>query len=358
MKENKVILKQWAIVLILILVLGLFSSSIYMIFKGLDKESVIKKDLYSYNYSTNMNYRVYLKNNKFFDAPYLGMNKQYIASIIDRIEVDVRYNFQSTKDLDYNYSYEIVATTKGLYETTDGKDVEVWSKAYPISNLQTQSGSGKDFSISKTVTVDYNTYNDIMTDFRNQFGLSIDARVDLTLRVNITAGLKGSNNNTLQSNTASSLKIPLLKQTVQISSDALNGSDTISENENKPASVNVPLVVFGFILLIISVILLKFGISSLLKATRKSEYILTFNKILKEYGDIIAETGTAPSLSKYDVIEIKNFDDLVDVEEELHSPIICCETRSGSECLFVILNGNTAYKFVLRDSDFEHIIRK
>ena len=98
-------------------------------------------------------------------------------------------------------------------------------------------------------------------------------------------------------------------------------------------------------------------VKSLLVVTRKSEYVLALNKILKEYADIIAETHNMPDLDKYDVINVKNFNDLVDVEEELHSPILYFDVKENTESVFVILNNNTAYKFTLRDSDFDHFKR-
>ena len=150
--ENKIILKQWIRVFLLIIVIAVIVVSIVSIVKALNPKQAGREKLYSYNYTSNLNYKVYLKNNQFFTAPYIGMNKQYIASLIDHIDVDAVYNFQSTEELNYNYNYEIVATAKGLYQNTDGEDVEVWSKEYPIANQGNQSGSGKTFT--NTVMID------------------------------------------------------------------------------------------------------------------------------------------------------------------------------------------------------------
>ena len=81
------------------------------------------------------------------------------------------------------------------------------------------------------------------------------------------------------------------------------------------------------------------------------------NKILKEYGDIIAEADNMPDLTKYDVVNIKQFNDLVDIEEELHSPIICNEIREDLESWFLIFHNETAYRFILKYEDFNHLRR-
>ena len=353
--ENKIILKQWIRVFFLIAVIALMVVSIVSIVKAVNPEQASREKLYSYNYTSNLNYKVYLKNNQFFTSPYIGMNKQYISSLIDHIDVDAVYNFQSTEELDYSYNYEIVATAKGLYQNTEGEDVEVWTKTYPIDNQANQSGSGKTFTINKNVQLNYNEYNDIMTDFRNQFGLSIDARVDLSMKINITAGLKGSESKDLQTSNTMSLEIPLLQQTINIKPNYVNnGGDTIYKSAETDTEMNVPLLVFGVVLLVASLIIFKVLVKSLLAVTRKSEYVLALNKILKEYADIIAETHNMPDLEQYDVINIKNFNDLVDVEEELHSPILYFEVKENVESVFVIVNNNNAYKFTLRESDFDH----
>lgn len=357
--ENKIILKQWVRVFLLITVIAIMVVSIVSIVKSLNPEQAIQEELYSYTYNSNLNYKVYLKDNQFFTSPYLEMNKQYITSLIDYIDVDMAYNFKSTKKLDYSYNYSIVATTKGLYQNTDGEDVEVWSKEYPIANQANQSGSGDTFTISKNVKLNYNQYNDIMTDFRNQFGLSLDARVDLNIKINITAGLAGESAKELQATNNMALEVPLLQQTMNVKPNYVNtGGDKIYKSATEEAEINIPLLVFGGVLLVISLIAFKVLVKSLLAVTRKSEYVLALNKILKEYADIIAETHNMPELEKYDVINVKNFNDLVDVEEELHSPILYFEVKENVESVFVIVNNATAYKFTLRESDFDHFIKQ
>lgn len=353
--ENKIILKQWVRVFFLIIVIAVMVTSVISIIRTLNPEVVTKKKLYSYNYNSDLNYRVYLKPNNFYTAPYMGMNKQYIASLIDHIEVDAKYNFKSTEDLDYNYNYSIVATARGMYEDGEGKDVDVWSKEYPLLNMESSSGTGKEFAISKTVNIDYNTYNHVLTSFREQFGLSVDARVDVAIKINVTGGLKGSGVNTLEESQTMTLQIPLLVQTVKITPDYVNsGGDTVYSKINPDKQINIPLLAGSAILLLVSLGIFIKVVQSLLVVTRKSEYVLAINKIFKEFADVIAETHNMPDLNKYDVINIKNFADMVDIEEELHSPIIYFEIEEDTKCVFLILHEKTAYRFLMRESDFKH----
>ncbi len=354
-EENKIILKQWVRIFLIIVVLGAIIGSIFMIVKALNPEQITKKKLYSYTYKGDMAYKVYLKPNNFFTTPYLDMNKQYISSIVDHIDVDTKYNFESTEDLDFTYNYSIIATVRGMYEAADGKKVDVWSKEYPIGQAEQNKGTGKNFSFAKTVNLDYNYYNQILTDFRNQFGLSIDARVDLTVRVNVTGAVKGSGEQTLNEQKDMTLQIPLMVQAFRIKPDYINsGGDTIYSKVDPNTEPNMVLLIGSGVALLISLVLFIKLVKSLLIVTRKSEYMLAVNKIMKEYADVIAETHNMPDLSKYDIVNIKNFNDMVDIEEELHSPIIYFELEENSKCVFLILAEKTAYRFLLRESDFDH----
>lgn len=261
--------------------------------------------------------------------------------------------------MDYNYSYEIVATVKGLFAESEGKSVEVWSKSYPIVPSEAKSDSGSNFGINKTVTIDYKKYNDIMTDFRNQFGLSVDARVDLAFKINVTGGTKEAPS-TLQESNIMTLQVPLLKPTIEIKPDYINnGGDIVYKNTNinSTSTLNIPLLLIGIALLLLSLIMMKKLVGQLLNTTRKSEYVLKLNKILKEYGDIIAIAENMPNLAQYDVVNLKDFNDIVDIEEELHSPIIYNEIREDLESWFIITNDKTAYKYVLRYENFDHFKR-
>ena len=355
--KNKVILTQWADVLIILAAIIILIFSILSIVKSFSQKSDVGKDLYNYSYNSNLDYKVYLRQNNFFTVPYIGMNKQYITSLIDHIDVDVKYDFKASEELNYTYNYEIVATTKGIYSESEGAATEIWSKTYQISPIETKSAVGRDFAINKTVTIDYNKYNDIMNDFRNQFGLSVDSRVDLEVKINITGGLSGAENSMNESYTMA-LQIPLLKPTIQLKPDYVN-SGTQSVKQPVKASnkkVNLPLLLFGFILLLASLYVIKIYAKKLLSATKKSEYLLQFNKIFKEYTDIVAMTDNLPDLTKYDIVSVKHFNDLVDIEEELHSPILCTEIRPELESWFIILYDKTAYRYILKYENFGNII--
>ena len=357
--EGKIILKQWIQVFILIMVLFLMAIGIWAVIKSVNPTETKGKELYTYNYNSNIDYKVYLRQNEFYTAPYMGMNKQYIASLIDHIDVTMKYGMNSSEDLDYNYTVEMLATAKGVYSESDGAANEIWSKSYPLMQSETKNITGKKVDINKTVAIDYNNYNKIMNDFRTKFGLAIDARVDVALKINVMGALKGTGEKTFEESNVMTLQIPLLKPTIQIKPDYSNNGSKVVYAKNKDSNgVNLVSLLIGLGIIVFALIMFRIYGKKLLNTTKKSEYIISLNKIFKENSDVIAETENLPDLSKYDVVSIKHFNDLVDIEEELHSPIICTEIREDLETWFMVFYNSTAYRFILKYEDFCKIINK
>ena len=58
--------------------------------------------------NSNLDYRVYLKKNDFYDSDYLGKDMVYVASLIDRIDVDFNYIFNIDCDSDIEFFYDVV----------------------------------------------------------------------------------------------------------------------------------------------------------------------------------------------------------------------------------------------------------
>ena len=70
---------------------------------------------------------------------------------------------------------------------------------------------------------------------------------------------------------------------------------------------------------------------------------------MKEYGDIIVELASEVKKDGYSIIEVKNFNELVDLEYELRIPITFYEKEEGQYGEFMITNEKNIYLFVLKD---------
>ena len=77
-----------------IIVLTVFVLSLVLAFINQNKPYYI-----NYNEKGTVEYKVFLKENEFFQKDYLKENNQYIASLIDRITANFNYVLEMTEDV-------------------------------------------------------------------------------------------------------------------------------------------------------------------------------------------------------------------------------------------------------------------
>lgn len=82
--------------------------------------------------------------------------------------------------------------------------------------------------------------------------------------------------------------------------------------------------------------------------SNKTYYEKTLARILKTFLEVIAEVHAPPSGDGLEVIDVKNFEYMVDIEEEIKSPILFYEIIKGSESIFTIVNGGYIYRYMLK----------
>ena len=70
-----------------------------------------------------------------------------------------------------------------------------------------------------------------------------------------------------------------------------------------------------------------------------------FKKILKTYDGILVEVDSLPDLTKFNVIYVKSFDELIDAHSEIRRPINFIQKSSHAK--FLLINEGIAwvYKF-------------
>ena len=102
---------------------------------------------------------------------------------------------------------------------------------------------------------------------------------------------------------------------------------------------------------VISISILIYVLRNLFRGVKKDEYQSQKDKILKEYGDIIVETTSPVNFSDYQVIQVKNFNEMIDLEEELHVPILHFEPAIGEESWFMLIHDKILYKYVLKQGN-------
>lgn len=347
-RQEKLIIGQWIKVLIVFISFFTLLISIKNIYSGFNISRNIDEIKYIYDISNLVDYKVYMYENSFFEEKYLGMNKQYTAKLVDKILIDMTSNLSISKISNIEYDYLVKATINGRYQAdVNSLDTSLWTKEYSLVDLKRGiNNQSNKVNINVPIEIDYSFYQDLVTEFQKQMRLDIDATLDIDLIINYKFYIDGDK---VTRSESIKIKIPLSEPTFKIQTDYSEKTNEVIFYDLE-SKYNVTKIVGGITLLLGSILGGTFVILLLISDTKKTEYVIKLNKILKDYDDIIAETANLPDLDEQKILEIKDFIDLVDIEEELKIPIIYYEKRKNKEGWFLLIHDTHTYRFILKEN--------
>lgn len=342
-KITKIIIATVSLIVLII--------SIWIMFDCFKKPTDQESFIMNYSSNANVDYKVYLKSNRFYDQKYLGKNKKYVSNLIDYIDIDFNYIFRTSLKADSSYSYSIQAIIGSDYEL-NGKSAELWSKSYTLVPTKSlTSNNTSTYTLKENVKINYNQYDALAKKFREEYGVVADTKLTILVNIDSNSNIKNDYNKTIKDSKRIKIVMPLNKAVTDIT---VTGADSLSKNVTQTIKgelhVNYFLLIISIILIVISAPICIVMFYKLFKITNVSQYILQLRKILKGFGDIIAEVTTKPDLRGLNIIEVKKFEDLINIEEELRVPILYYELEKDNEAWFIITTGNQVYRYILRAS--------
>ena len=336
------------VIIATVLFIIFFASSLFCLLNSFDiqDETTIK-----YTEKSNLDYKVNLKENDFYDSKILDKDMIYVASLIKSIDTYFNYDFVIDENVPIDFEYNIIA--KMTIADSSGKNIYL-EKSYPIiSNKKVYLDENNKVGINEKINIDYGYYNEIASRFNTTYG--IDAVNSLTVYMQVIKNSTDENfrvNNTVSTEL---FKIPLSEKSLEIKMDYndINNISTVI-NENNVYLKNILLVVVSILLLIISIIeATKLVRLICLLGTKKSNYDKYVSKLLREYDRLIVESYTIVDFNKYTIIKVKNFEELLDVRDNLKLPINYYVVAPHSKSYFYIMNGENMYLFTLKETDLE-----
>ena len=318
-------------ILFLVLSILLFQKS--LIFEPVQNVKYFEK--------SNLDYKVYLHENEFYEQEYLSKDMLYIASLIDKILIDFDYTFESEDNENIDFDYKIVAT---LTIQNQAGTRSYFEKTFTLLNNRTINlkNSNRE-NIKETVNLNYQYYNSLANSFKNQYGVDADSKLTVYMLVN-----KKSNENSnfsLDDTSNMKLVIPLSERSVEIRMDYkdINQTNNIVKKKEHTITDYIPILI-AIISIIISLIWLVKAIRKIESLhIKKSEYDKYISKLLKEYDRLVAESSTLLSFEGKEIITITKFSELLDIHDNLQLPIMYYEVSKHKECYFYISHENMVY---------------
>ena len=312
--------------------------------------------LVHYKENSNVDYKVYLKENTFFENDYLDSENRYIASLIDYINATFKYEMSmDEQDANFDYTYRIDAEVN-VAEPTSSKPL--FNKKYEIVKPITKVASGEsNVVISENVKIDYNDYNDLVQRFVTVYGLD---DTDSTLTLNMYIDVKGSCEKfTEDSNdtTVISLVIPLTTKTVgiDIKNNLVESNNNVMLCKDKTSFIqfNLVLALITFATMIYLIYLLIKYISD--TRTAQTVYSDELKKILNNYHSYIQRVKNNISLTENKILvdgvslykdcqvfRLNTFTDMLEIRDSLNTPIIMSSNDSNATYFIIIDAHNKA----------------
>ena len=325
-----------------------FAIGVILLYQSL----IIKNEEYiNYTEKSNLDYRVFLKENDFYEDKFLNKDMLYVASLIDYIDIDYLYNFNISEKVDLDFNYNISAKLSIM--DSEGKKIYL-TKDYKLSEDKNFSLKGsQDHTIIEHISIDYDEYNKIANSFKSTYGLETTSKLSVYLNID-----KKSNDDKIKELSPTNnmlIEIPLSEKSISIQMDYKDINNNSNIIKQKSISIsNYILAIVAGILLIISL----YAVISLLRligllSPKKSKYDKYISKIMRQYDRLIVNSYTCPNLRNYNVVKIKEFNELLDMRDNLKLPIMYYSIIENQKCYFYIVNNTDLYLFILKAVDFD-----
>ena len=340
------ILKKYSTVVIILLIICFIG--ITLILYSFRQASVISKSIYSYQVDRNADYKIYLKDNNFFEDKCIESGKTYISSLVDNININFNYNYKIDNNVDFTYTYKVVNNVVLKSDYTNTKDGQLWSKEYILINPTTFSVNDKnEFNINQNIGVDYNLYNNTVKKIVDTYNIQATAYMDIKLVVYATSKMNGSTE-ILSEQSVIDLNMELLKDTFKIKENyKKNDNENKVETQNVETYLNKTLIIVGTAISFISLIGIIIIMNKIAKCREENYYKIKTEKLLNKYEERIARVVKKINISDRQIVDVKNFEQLLEIEDEIRIPILFYETIPNEEGEFIIIYDNIAYRYII-----------
>ena len=347
-RRRRALIIVQAVIAVLLAVVILSSSFVYY---QLNKTFYI-----DYTETGDVSYKVYLENNEFYDEEYL-QNQSYVASLIDKIVADMRYELNiDASGVEYEYSYGINANI--IIKNDDDQSL-VLDKEYVIKENQSFTETSNKISINESVEVDFNTYNDFAKKFFNDLKLvssEFESYLLLTLNVKVN-GTSASFEGDTTNNYDVMLSIPLATDLVLPET-----STTIPSGENRvlacKGAINTDIFKYtaigaGILEAIVLLILIAFVF-----LTRNDDinYNIKIKRLENSYKSFIQRITNEFDTEGYQILFVKTFKEMLSIRDTIQSPVLMSENADQTKTQFLIpTNTKILYVFEIKVDNYDQI---
>lgn len=322
---------------------------------------VLKDSLYTdseavvgYNEVGNVNYKVFLKENNYYTEGYLGSDMQYIASLIDTVNTSFVYEMHSQEKMEYTYKYNIKADLI-ITDPNDNNKILYKKNSVLVDDTEEKVNQAS-FRIAKDIDINYDEYNNYVNAFKKEYALSVKSRLVITMEV-VVNGKSDVLKEDFNKTNKLVIAIPMSEQTINIGIDTSDIDNSGVLEKNYLSLIKKPLsLVLGIIVLILNLCLLYVSLYTVLSNRNKKDlYESMIKGIIREYDRAIVTSKSVDAIdfNNYRVIDVASIEELLDAHDSTEEPILYSEVVPDKESIFIIINDDILYRFVVNRKELE-----
>ena len=345
--RKKLITIQASIILVVALLVGI---SLF-VYNQLNKIYYI-----DYSEQGNVDYKVALKPNEFYEETLQPSGQAYVSTLIDKVYASFNYQMDmDASNVVFEYAYDISA----VLEIRDNRtDEPIFRPQYEIKpETKATQSSNSMLGIRENIVIDYNKYNDLANKFIDTYDLR-DTTSTLTVSMNVAVvsssehfGEENENSYTV------SLNIPLTSKTLDIKM-----TTTAPAGESRVLAYTQQLNqdIFKVIAIVLSVIDLLLGalLVAFIYATRNHDinYTIKVQKIVSSYKSFIQRITNGFDIRGYQVLIVGSFVEMLGIRDTIQSPILMSENTDQTRTQFFIpTNTKILYMFEIKVDNYDEL---
>lgn len=339
--------KYALITLALILLVFSFSSLINNIQKN--NQNTVTKEIYKYTDKFNYDYKINLIDNKYMtDTDVTNKNLAYVTDLINNIDLYLNYEYLGNKQSNLNYNYSVVGRMQVVY-SRDGEKQKIWDKEETLLNEKNNSNFGDNIKINEHLVLDLRDKNELLKDFKQQLGMTINAQFTVLLKIKVQTNIEGKD---VIDEFVPVLSVDLAEKTTKISGENnTQRTEYISKEFKVTESQRVVFIILDIVLFVLSIIVLRYALMASVIVSVRNEFKYELNRILKICQDKIVEVSTKPNDENREIVLVKDFGELVKISEELFKPILYYRKNDIDEAWFTVVSEKTSYRYILRKEE-------
>jgi hypothetical protein len=157
-----------------------------------------------------IDYQVCVKNNDYYPDKCLDKGMQYIANLIDYINVKFNYELSTNEKVNYNYKYHIDAEVN-VFAKNDPTNI-IYTDTKNLVKEKTATIKSKSLlKINDNIQIKYDEYNEKVRSFKNKYGVNADSNIKIKIYVTPTIKYSEFKRDIQKEEVMTELSIPLLK---------------------------------------------------------------------------------------------------------------------------------------------------